>query len=198
MDKNIEKIYKDYWVALYVGGLGPHRGLETTIKAIPTIKDKIANFKLLIVGAKNHEKKKIDKLTKKLKIGKKVEIINWVPFSEILSYIKISNVCLVPHDNFEHTQTTIPHKLFQYMIMGKPVLVSDCKPLKRVIDDCKAGLVFIANDWRDLAKKMIELKTNSSKTIEMAKNGVVATQNKYSWKHDKQILLKVYNSINND
>lgn len=197
LDKNIENKYKDYSIALYVGGLGPHRGLETTIKAIPMIKNKIANFKLLIVGAKNHEKKEIDKLTRKLKIGKKVEIINWVPFSEVLSYIKLSTVCLVPHDNFEHTQTTIPHKLFQYMIMGKPVLVSDCKPLKRVVEDAKSGLVFIANDSVDLSIKMITLLEDSSKIIKMSNNGLMATKNKYSWQHDKQVMLNVYNSIEN-
>ena len=49
-----------------------------------------------------------------------------------------------PHEDFEHTQTTVPHKLFQYMMGRKTVLVSDCAPLKRIIGDNEAGYVFKA------------------------------------------------------
>ena len=115
--------------------------MDTSIKAVKFIKDKIENFKLLIVGAKRSERVEIENLISKLNIENYVEIINWVPFEKVNQYIKHSKVCLVPHNDFEHTQTTIPHKLFQYMMMGKPVIVSDCKPLKRVVNETESGLV---------------------------------------------------------
>jgi len=194
-DNEIIDKYNNNLVALYVGGLGPHRGLETTIKSVPLIMNQIKNFKLLIVGAKEFEILEINNLIASLKIESFVDIIKWVPFSKVFSYIKLSKVCLVPHNDFEHTQTTIPHKLFQYMIMGKPVLVSDCKPLKRVVNDTGAGLVFKANDSMDLSKKMIELFSNSEKTKLMSKNGLAATSNKYSWKNDKKVMLDIYKTL---
>jgi glycosyltransferase involved in cell wall biosynthesis len=194
-DKDLILKYNNDWVLLYVGGLGPHRGLETTLRSLPYIKNHIENFKLLIVGAKEFEKNAIIKLATNLDITPYVEVINWVPFSEIFSYIILSSVCIVPHDNYEHTQTTIPHKLFQYMIMGKPVLVSNCRPLKRVIDDTKSGLVFCANDPRDLANKMIQLNQNPEEAKKMSQNGIAAANGKYSWKKDKTKLIELYSSL---
>jgi glycosyltransferase involved in cell wall biosynthesis len=196
-NKKLITKYDNEWILLYVGGLGPHRGLETTLRSVPHVNNHIENFKLLIVGAKDFEKDAIVKLANNLKIAPHVEVINWVPFSEIFSYIKLSSVCIVPHDDYEHTQTTIPHKLFQYMIMGKPVLVSNCRPLKRVIDDTKSGLVFTANDPRDLAKKLIQLNQNPEELEQMSKNSIIAANGKYSWKIEKNKLLELYSSLRN-
>ena len=43
--------YKDNFLVSYIGGIGPHRGLDTAIQGITEAKDLIPNLKLIIVGS---------------------------------------------------------------------------------------------------------------------------------------------------
>src|SRR3972149_2248964 len=81
-------------------------------------------------------------LVKILNLEKSVDLKGWVNFSEVPKIIKESTICLIPHLRSEHTDTTIPNKIFDYMAMGKPVVASDCEPLKRIIQEEKCGFVF--------------------------------------------------------
>jgi len=194
-DSSILAEYKNNFVISYVGGMGIHRGLDTVIKALPYIKDRIENLKLVIVGADSKSQDQILEMVKMLNIKDYVDVISWQPFHKVNSYVMASDVCLVPHNDFEHTQTTIPHKLFQYMICGKPVLVSDCKPLKRIVEKANSGKIFKANDSKHLASVIEEMYHNKESLIEYGKNGQRMALNEFSWKHDAKRLVDVYKLI---
>lgn len=194
-DPQIINKYNKLWVASYIGGIGPHRGLNTVLESIPHFGDTISNFKLLIVGANAKDKLLLEKKSKKIGIQQFVEVIGWQSFSKVNSYVMASNVCLVPHSNFEHTQTTVPHKLFQYMICRKPVLVSDCRPLARIVNDACAGRVFTSDDPRSFANEIIWMYKNPQKCIEYGNNGHNAALGKYSWKKDSRRLVGLYNHL---
>ncbi len=194
-DPGICSRYENSWVLSYIGGIGPHRGLDTTMRAVASVCRKIPGFRLLIVGASKSQSKDIRVDAERLQIEDYVEIITWQPFDRVNSYVVASNVCLVPHNDFEHTQTTVPHKLFQYMICGKPVLVSDCKPLARIVEKSKAGLVFKANDSQDLSKKIYWMYKNPEMCVHMGLCGQKATLGPYAWRHDAERLVQMYQSF---
>jgi glycosyltransferase involved in cell wall biosynthesis len=102
---------------------------------------------------------------------------------------------LVPHNDSEHTQTTVPHKLFQYMIAGKPVIVSDVRPLKRIIEETHSGLVFKANDPRSLAQALINLCYTPGLGEQSGHNGRQASTGPYAWRHDARRLINLYRKI---
>lgn len=188
--------YHDEWVVSYVGGGGAHRGLDTTIRAVPLASREIPSFKLLVVGIREKwDLSALKKLIKQNNVRKQVEILGWQPFKKISSYISASSVCLVPHNDSEHTQTTVPHKLFQYMILGKPVVVSDVRPLKRIIQDTHSGLVFKANDPTSLANCLIQLYQDPALRETLGENGHRAALSTYSWKNDAQRLVQLYQEI---
>jgi glycosyltransferase involved in cell wall biosynthesis len=192
IDEEILNKYRKNWVVSYIGGLGPHRGIDTALESIALIGKNIPALKVLIVGAKKSQMQQLLEKTKNLGINSVVEIIEWQPFDKVKSYIIASKVCLVPHNNFEHTHTTVPHKLFQYMICKKPVLVSDCRPLKRIVDDTKAGVVFKANNSQDCAKKLIYMYQSPELLVKMGENGKNAALGRYAWRHDAARLIKMY------
>ena len=191
-DANIREQYKDKFVISYIGGSGAERGLDTTLRAMPQMIKELPNIHFLIVGADPKSKADIDAMVAELNIGAYVEVHLWQPFHMVNSYVMASDVCLVPHNDFEHTQTTIPHKLFQYMICGKPVLVSDCKPLKRIVEQANAGAIFRANDEKNLAKTLLQMAAFPEVLIEMGKNGQKAALGPLSWKKDAQLLVDMY------
>ena len=191
-DRAIVDKYNGYWMASYIGGIDPHRGLDTLLQAIPYALDQIPNLKVTIVGAKNKDHESFNALVRKYSIQKHVDIINWQPFDKIYSYIIASQVGLIPYNDFEHTQTTIPHKLFQYMISARPVLVSSCRPLQRVVKETHCGRIFDTNNAKDLADQLIQMYKNPNKTQQLGLNAQKAALGPYAWRNDAQRLIDMY------
>jgi glycosyltransferase involved in cell wall biosynthesis len=197
IDHEIVDHYQDNWTALYMGGIGPHRGIDTAIRSAAQVGCTIPNFKLVVVGVQRDEdRKRMIKLAREADASQYLELVNWVPSHKVNSYIAASDVCIVPHNNFEHTNTTVPHKLFQYMIMKKPVVVSSCRPLKRIVEDTQSGLVFKANDPHQLSHCIESLYKGGDECIKKyGNNGLRAALGHYSWKNDSERLVNMYNNL---
>lgn len=191
-DPKILERYKNCWMVSYIGGVGPHRGLDVLLEGIPGVIPEISNLKVVIVGARDPDRVFLEKEVNGIGIGDYVEIKGWQPFDKVNSFMFASKVCVIPHRDSEHTQTTIPHKLFQAMICARPVLVSSCRPLKRVVEDTEAGCVFRANDSVDLGKKLIYMFRNPEELERMGGNGQRAALGKYAWRHDARRLVEMY------
>ena len=195
LDRNLIDSYKNYFVITYVGGFGTHRGLDVPIKAMPLLKERIPNVKLLLVG-EGHNRAELEQLSANLGVSQDVEFTGWQPFDLMPSYISLSDICLVPHHSNPHTDSTIPHKIFQYMLMRKPVVVSTCKPLARIVDETQAGLVFESGNSDDFARVCLEL-LDVDKRKQFGENGRRAVMTKYNWENTGKDLIKVYEDIRN-
>jgi len=191
LDKELIEKHKDSFIISYVGGFGPHRGLDTVIRAMILVIKEAPEARLFLVGGKRNEEKLKD-LTKKLNLQSKVIFTGWQPAEKLATYIFLSSICLVPHYKSSFTDSTIPHKLFQYMLMKKPVVVSSCKPLERIVNETNAGLVFRAGDPQDLAEKIIQIYKNPNNYGE---NGYQAVIKKYNWENSAQKLINIYQNF---
>lgn len=177
--------------ALYIGAFDLHRGLESVVHAMPEIVKAIPDFKLVLVGAgANEEDLKL--LVKKLGVSRSIEFMGWRKPAELPEFIKNATLCLIPHLKSVHTDNTIPHKLFQYMIMGKPVVVSNCAPLERIVKKTETGVVFESNNSSDLAKRIIPLATDYTTLKEMGEKGQIAVGSEFNWGMGEKKLLQLY------
>ena len=196
IDEEIINRYQEKFVISYLGKFGPDRGIDVIIKAMKYLQ--IRNVKLLFVGTGNQNYEEyLKNLAVTCKIEKSVEFAGWQPFSKVPSYIEASDICLIPHKKNPHTDATIPHKLFQYMLMGKPVIVSNCQPLKRVVEETNSGLVFEAGDEKDLADKVIALYRDRNLRENLGKNGRDAVLKRYNWQRESEKLLDLYKGLSN-
>jgi len=181
-------------VITYVGGFGPHRGLRLAIMAMPKILQTINRAKLVLVGDGN-DKKELQKLASNYDLEGKVVFTGWVPMNDVPKYIDKCDVGIIPHFSSEHTETTIPHKLFQYMYLQKVVVVSNCRPLERIVSETQAGLVFNSGDETDLADAIIKLYENEHLRTRMGENGKMAVLRKYNWQSTSIKLIHLYESL---
>lgn len=181
------------WVASYVGGIGPHRGIDTSLRALAIALLDRPDIHLLIVGVQQAKDRiELEALAAQLGVSNSVTIVQWVAAEDVSGYLRASKICLVPHNDFEHTQTTVPHKLFQYMLCGKPVLVSDCRPLARIIAATGAGSIFAASDASSMAQCLIEMRDDPQGLLRMGESGKRAARGNYSWAHDQTRLVGLY------
>jgi len=186
-------IDKETFSISYVGGFGPHRGLDTAIMAMSLIIQKIPNAKLFLIGKGSGDvEDKLKSLVKDNNVDSYVEFVGYRPFNEVATIMQISNVNIIPHKANEHTNNTIPHKLFQIMMSKSLLLVSSCKPLKRIIEKYDAGLIFEADDAHDFSNKVIEAYTSYSTIKYKIDNAYNAVMSEENWDMESQKLLQLY------
>lgn len=196
VDPVILERYRGRFVLSYVGKFSTHRGLDVIVRAMPRLRERIPGVALLLVGDRNRPyMERLRRLIESTGVGDVVELTGWQPFRKIWSYIEASDVCIVPHQRNPHTDTTIPHKIFQYMLLGKPVIVSDCPPLLRVIEDAGAGLVFRHDDPADFAERVLELYDDPARRARIAATGREAFFDRWNWEATSAPLLALYEDL---
>jgi len=198
-EKKRSKSLENKFIISYVGGFGYHRGIETLIKALSIVVKKVSKVHLIIVGDRSTEQRKMfENMCKQLSIEEYVTFTGWVTFNEAMDYMQISDLTVIPHLNTPQTNTTIPHKIFQSMYLKKPVVVSDVKPMKRIVEETKCGITFQAGNHEQLANSVLKLMKNPGLMREMGEKGQKAVLNKYNWNVDGERLLQLYVQLENE
>ena len=103
----------------------------------------------------------------------------------------------ITHNPGIQTNASAPHKLFQYWMMSKPVIVSSCKSLKRIVEATRGGLVFQALNHQDLSDCLVRIQKDQELCRELGKNGRDAVINgEYGWNHTQKNLNTIYDNLN--
>ncbi len=193
---SLPKIKQDpnIFTIVYAGGINKHRGLQNIIRGLQFIDKGAKKLQFIILGVGSYLNE-LKKISKNIGVYNMIDFIGWVPYVEMQKYILKSDLCVIPHEKNDHTDSTIPHKLFQYMFAGKPVISSNCNPITRILNECKCGYVYKFNDPNDFAVKVSEIYNNNELYIKMSKNGRACVENKYNWEKDKEYLLSIYKTI---
>lgn len=180
-----------YFTFFYAGGINYHRGIQNVIIAIHKIIEDFPQIKFQIVGEGSY-KTKLIKLVSDLTLENNVKFLGWKSFNEMIQLLGKSDIALIPHLKSDHTDSTIPHKLFQYMFAEKPIIASNCAPIERIINETKTGITYQHDSPEELATKLKYIISNKKSLHDLYSNGKNAVLSKYNWETDKQYLLNIY------
>lgn len=178
-------------VIVYTGELHVYRGIETCLYAAKILKD-IINTKWWFIGSGKKESN-FRQLAEQLALIS-VTWYGWQPHPQMRAYITKSDIGIVPHFRNPLTDFTMPNKVYDYMAFRKPVVVSDCRPMKRLVEETGCGLVFRSQDAEDLAEKVLMLR-NPALRAEMGARGRKAVEERYNWRVDGERFLEVVHSL---
>ena len=194
-DKNISSRFKDKFVILYLGDTGLRRGLLTAIDAVPELKKKIPNLKLVIVG-KSSEDQVLKRRVEELNVGNFVNFEGWQDMNLFPTYIEMSAVCISPlHRNIQH-DVAYANKLFQYMSLSKPVLASNALAQKKMILRTESGLVHEEKNEADFANKILQLHGDPELRARLGSNGRKFIEDEFVWEKVSKNLINIYNDLN--
>lgn len=175
---------------IYLGLLNPSRGLDTVIEGISAAKKQGIAITLKIYGSGKDEKR-LKGLAKRLGlIDKEVIFMGWVDNTNIPNILENCDAGIVPHHVCSHWNNTIPNKLFDYMASGKPVISSNVKPMKRIIESCKCGVIFEDFDSLSFVDAIRPL-LNQDYCGELGNCGYSAISERYNWDLEKSKLKQV-------
>jgi len=182
---------------IYVGGIGPIRGVDDVIRGVNLLKSRGKKVKFLILGSGNSAYlSELDGIVESEGLQEEVQFLGYKPFEVVNYYMQKADVNIIPHKRTGHTDHTIPHKIFQIFLSKAPLLVSSCKPLKRMIDECDGGWVYESSDENSLAESVEEIMNSSPELkSEKIERAYQLAMTKYNWDLEGEKLVRFYNDL---
>lgn len=191
VDWKIKDKYKNRFVLFYAGGLDHLRGIEFICEGISRLAQTIPEI-LFVVAGKENRAFSMQDIIRKFGIENHVDFIGWISRSQLPSYVAASNICLfVPKaDNLE-INNTIVTKIFQYVAMGKPVIVSEAKMMKEFIEINRLGF---SVDFGNVSQfQNIVLKMYSSPELAVRiKQNASRVHHIISWEETSKVFVGKY------
>jgi glycosyltransferase involved in cell wall biosynthesis len=181
------------FVVTFAGGFGPHRGIDTLIAAMPYLVELVPNARLLLIGSGSNDTE-LRTLAGELGVSDRVEFTGWIGIDEMRERLARSSVGTAPFTRSAHTDTMLPHKLFQYMGMGLPVVVTDCKPVARVVHETGAGEVARSGDAVSVARALARL-ADPERARAASEAGKRAVAERYNLAIEGMRLRELYESL---
>lgn len=188
---------KKRFIISYVGGFGPHRGLHTAILGMKEISKTIPNALLVLVGPANNDVRNyLQNLITQNNLENFVLIKGSEPFKNVVRIMKSSDINIIPHISNEHTESAVPHKFFQILLSGKPLLVSDCAPMKRLIEERNIGTYFESENTTSFANKVVHIHKNYEEATKKAKEGAhQSLKGDLNWEFLSKNLVHLYDTL---
>lgn len=191
--KRNEKGRKNF-VIMYHGTILKRHGLDILIEAVSLVRNNIPNMKVLIYGKGNFTDEALLKISR-LNLAEIIEIKGSVIVDKIAEAIKEIDLGIIPNRLNPFTQINFPVRIFEYLVMNKPVIVPRTKGIMDYFND---GSIFFfkAGDPENLALMILEVYGNPENT-KLVLNKSLEVFNNYRWKSQRQNFIDIINRLLN-
>jgi glycosyltransferase involved in cell wall biosynthesis len=179
---------------MYFGGVAERRGIFETLIVFEMCLNRNLDIELLIIGPVDKADK--ERFLYKINTPRLKDHINYIPWidiSELVTYMHISDIFLSPLVKNEQHESGVANKIFQYMYGGKPIVVSNCKPQKELIESFNCGLSYSTQE--EFLSCITRLTENKKLREKLGNNGFKKLYEKYDNKDYENILLGLYDDI---
>jgi len=182
---------------VYLGGMDKIRGILELLEAFNLVIKKHHDWKLYLIGKIEPENftKELDKLISKLNIKKHIKLIPQIPYKEKEKYSSQASIGIVTYLPFANNISCLPNKMFDYMLVGLPVVASNFLLYKEIIEGNNCGICVDPTNPREIAKAIEYLIEHPEKAKKMGENGRRAVLEKYNWENESKKLLKIYEEL---
>jgi glycosyltransferase involved in cell wall biosynthesis len=187
-EENEKKFENSNLFTIFYGGrLTKGRGIEHMIQAVSGLD----GVQLYLGG------ELIDKDILRGCDNLKIRYIGWIPtYSELMEYTSDSDILFRFSDpNHPKTKYESPNKLFEAMLCGKAIIVSDNSSMANIVRKENCGIVIEYGNVEDIKKAIISLKSNPDLRQTFSKNARSAYEQRYSWSIMEKRLIESYKKI---
>jgi glycosyltransferase involved in cell wall biosynthesis len=179
---------------VYGGNVHFYRGMDTLLQAAAILKARGEDGIRWTVAGTGKVAAQLQAIAEELGVTDTVRFMGWQP--DLMAFVYRGQIGYDGSHASEHTHVTMPNKVYDYMAFRKPVLVSDCRPMKRLVETHRCGLVFRSQDAEDLVEKVLQLRDPALRA-ELGANGRKAVEERYHWGLDGERLLSIVRNLRN-
>ena len=175
-------------IAVYVGGLSDERGMREMRRAVELAAKEIP-IKLVVAGKVNPGADAEFLGDRESELVEYVGQLTRSQVGELLSRARVGLFLLHP---LPSKVNALPIKLFEYMLAGLPVVVSDFPDWRQVIDSVRCGLLVDPLKPESAAEALVWLFHHPGEAAAMGQNGQRAVVQEYNWERESENLVATY------
>jgi glycosyltransferase involved in cell wall biosynthesis len=176
-------------VVLYLGGLMAGRGLERLVDAIGLMPD----AQLVLLGGGVEKGMLLDRAEA---IGASVHVLGPVAPELVEAYAATADIGVSPIvASCLNYRYSLPNKLFQYMAAGIPVVASDFRQVRDVVEGAGAGVVVDTTRPEAIARAIGRILADPDQAATMGARGRAAVTDRYNWSNAAAVLRAAYEAI---
>lgn len=150
------------------GNFIPLQGVEYIVEAANLLKDEEVVFQLVGSGGALFES--IQKRVAELNLTK-VKLVGRKPLEEVVEWISRAHVCLGVFGDTGKTKRVISNKIYECIATGQPLITSRTPATEELFTDREQVLFANVADGRDLADKIMTLKSDLALREKIAAGG---------------------------
>ena len=165
--------------ALFIGRLGPEKGLETLIRAW----ENLPPLGLYVIG-----EGPLKEYLGRMVSTERVKFLGLVDNKTCMELLCASKFLVLPSECYE----TMSMVILEAMATGKPVLVSKLGSLPDLVIEGETGLLFKPGDSQDLTDKVQWLLEHEEEAEEIGRRAREEYEKKYTPEKNFDLLMKIY------
>lgn len=179
----------------YLGGVSVVRGSENMLRAVALLQQQGRQVIFECIGpASPAHMERLKGLVQELDIDD-VNLRGRMSQPDALPIVARCNVGLAVLQDRPNYRDSYPTKMFEYMALGIPVIVSDFPLYRAVVQNAECGICVPPDDPVALAEAIATLQDNPVLAVEMGERGIAATVTFYNWQNEASKLLTLYGEV---
>lgn len=178
----------DKFIVMYHGTIVERHGIREAIDAIKQLRRKIPNIHFRIFGNGNFREGFLEYL-KAAEMGDSVSYGGNVSLQQIAEEISQVDLGLIPNNMSAFTNLNFPTRIFEYLSLGKPVVISNTRGVRDYFED-NSIFYFEAGNVASMAEAIQKVYQDKKRRQSTLDNGM-AIYEKHCWQRQKEVLLKV-------
>jgi glycosyltransferase involved in cell wall biosynthesis len=182
----------DKFVVSYTGNMGLAQGIDAIVECATLLRDE-QHIVFMLIG--DGVVKRENEIEVKRRALENVVFVDTQPKNEILTFLSVADVCLVPLKKTQLFQITVPSKLYESMACGKPVVLSVNGEARGILEKARAGIFVEPENSEQMAQAILKLYQNPELLAEYGRNGRKYVVEHFSRKQQADILESVLLSI---
>lgn len=177
---------RDAFNLMYHGTIVHRHGLDIAIRAVRLASERIPNLRFHVYGEGDFEKDAA-KLVEDLDLNHIVRFHGQVSVEGIVQALQEIDIGLVPNRLSPFTNVNFPTRIFECLIMKKPVIVARTRG---VLDYFKEEecYYFEPENIQDLCEKIVHVFENPGEAAGLVKKGR-SVLNRHQWANEKKVLV---------
>jgi len=180
----------DVFIIFFAGILSRHYPLN--LDKVATAVRCTEGVKLIIAGYGDQ----VEEIKEWAYATDKIEFLGRISYTEVLERTMNCDLLFAIHETTSlNVRYTTPNKLFEAMMSGKPVLVTEDTAMADIVGKENCGLVVAPHNVEQIKETIVRLRDNPEFCRELGSNGRRAYEQQYSWEIMKQRLLGLYHKI---
>lgn len=179
--------------AIHLGLISRLRGWPQLLEALARVKSK--NLHLSIVGTFNDGSQvDFERRVAELGLEGRVKVEGWMPFEQAYQRIQSSDIGLVLFQpGIQNHVYALPHKMFDYMLVGLPVIAPDfAEEVASIIKETDCGILVDPSNPDEIAKALDHLVADAHERQRLGENGRRAVLERYNWETEAEKLVNMY------